>query len=160
MNNKKVFGKINFFDFIIIFIVVVVIIAGLLIYYSGDKKVVNKGTKITYVMELIDNPVGFSELISLGDDIDDSIKNYSIGKIKGIEKTINTKISNDLVNNRIVESEVPNKERVLLTVETDIVDNGIDLIAGGGYDIRVGKYVEVRGKGYAGTGFILEVGRD
>lgn len=159
-NNKKVSKKINFFDLIILVIVIIAIIFVSIMYYSKDKKVVNSSTKMTYVLELVNNPLGFSELIKVGDSLNDSIKNFSMGKVIKVEKTPQKTILNDLVNNIIVESDIPDKERVVLTVEADVVDNGMDLLIENSYDIRVGKDIYVKGNGYSGVGYILEIKRD
>lgn len=159
-NNKKVSKKINFFDLIILVIVILAIIFVSILYYSKDKKVVDNSNKMTYVLELVNNPLGFSELIKVGDSLTDSIKNFSMGKVIKVEKTPQKTILNDLVNNIIVESDIPDKERVVLTVEADVVDDGMDLLIENSYDIRVGKDIYVKGNGYAGVGYILEIKRD
>lgn len=160
INNKKASNKINFFDLIILAVVIIAIIVISVMYYSKEKKVVNNATKMTYVLELVSNPLGFSELIKVGDNLSDSVKNFPMGKVINVEKTPQKTIVNDLVNNIILENEIPDKERVVLTVEADVVDNGTDLLIENSYDIRVGKDIYVKGNGYAGVGYILEIKRD
>lgn len=159
-NNKKLFGKINVFDIIIIALILVVAVAVLGIYYSKQKKVVTKSVKTTYTLELIDNPLGFAKLVKEGDIIKDSIKNFNMGTIIKVEQTPNTKVLNDLVNETIVENETPDRERVVLTVEANVVDNSTDLLVDNQYDIRVGKDVYVKGPRYGGVGYILSIQRD
>lgn len=159
MSNKKLFGKINFFDIIIIVLVAIVAIVALTFYYSREKKAVDKGTKMTYTLELVDSPLGFSKLIHEGDNIKDSTKNFNMGTVIKVEKTPNTKILSDLQNSRMVESETPDKERVVLTVEANVVDTGVDLLVDNQYDIRVGKDIYVKGPRYGGVGYILSVER-
>lgn len=152
--------KINFFDVAIIITVAVVAIGVLGFYYTKQKKHVDTGKTIKYVLELNDNPKGFSESIKAGDALYDNVKNYYMGKVSEVEVAPNMKLGNDLVNGRIVESEVTSKEKVLITVEAIVTDTGSDLIvSGSSYDVRVGKEVYLKGNGYAGVGYILKVER-
>ncbi len=158
--NKRLFGKFNMFDVVIITLILVVAVGVLGVYYIKQRKVITKGVKTIYTLELIDNPLGFSKLVKEGDNIKDRIKNYNMGTIIKVEKTPNTKILNDLVNNVILEKETPDRERVVLTVEANVVDSGTDLLVDNQYDIRVGKDIYVKGPRYGGVGYILSIQRD
>jgi len=158
--NKKLFGRFNVFDVVIITLILIVAVGVLGFYYIRKTKVITKGVKTVYTLELIDNPLGFAELVKEGDNIKDSIKNYSMGTVIKVEKTPNTKILNDLVNNTIIEKETPDRERVVLTVEANVVDSGTDLLVDNQYDIRVGKDIYVKGPRYGGVGYILSIQRD
>jgi len=151
--------KINFFDVAIIAIVAVVAIAVLGINYVKQKDHVATGNTIKYVLELNDNPIGFSDLIKAGDSLTDNIKNYNMGKVVSVEGAPNLRFGSDLVNGKIVETEVKSRERVFVTVEAIVTDTGADLLIDGLYDVRVGKEVYLKGNGYAGVGFILSVER-
>ncbi len=159
MNTKSKPRKFNFLDIIIILVVVVIAGSLLFVYYLKNKKVAINETKLTYVLELVDNPIGFSELIKINDNLVDGIKNFPMGKVIAIETAPEIRIVNDLANSEIIESSVPNREKVLLTIEASVVDTGEEILVGGSYDLRVGKYVNAKGNGYAGTGFILQVER-
>jgi len=158
--NKKLFGRFNVFDVVIITLIVIVAVGVLGFYYIRKTKVITKGVKTVYTLELIDNPLGFAKLVKEGDNIKDSIKNYNMGTVIKVEKTPNTKVLNDLVNDVIIEKETPDRERVVLTVEADVVDSGTDLLVDNQYDIRVGKDIYVKGPRYGGVGYILSIQRD
>lgn len=156
-SNKKVFGKLNFFDVIIIVIGLIAVLVIFGIYMTKSNKVVDKSVKMTYTLELVDCPLGFYDLIEVGDNIKDSVKKFNMGKIINKEKTANTKVISDLKNSQMVESETPDKERVVLTVEANVTDNGVDLLVDNQYDIRVGKDIYVKGPCYGGVGYILSI---
>lgn len=158
--NKKLFGRFNVFDVVIITLIVIVAVGVLGFYYIRKTKVITKGVKTVYTLELIDNPLGFAKLVKEGDNIKDSIKNYNMGTVIKVEKTPNTKVLNDLVNDVIIEKETPDRERVVLTVEANVVDSGTDLLVDNQYDIRVGKDIYVKGPRYGGVGYILSIQRD
>ncbi len=158
--NKKLFGRFNVFDVVIITLILIVAVGVLGFYYIRKTKVITKGVKTVYTLELIDNPLGFAKLVKEGDNIKDSIKNYNMGTVIKVEKTPNTKILNDLVNDVIIEKETPDRERVVLTVEANVVDSGTDLLVDNQYDIRVGKDIYVKGPRYGGVGYILSIQRD
>ncbi len=158
--NKKLFGRFNVFDVVIITLILIVAVGVLGFYYIRKTKVITKGVKTVYTLELIDNPLGFAKLVKEGDNIKDSIKNYNMGTVIKVEKTPNTKMLNDLENDIIIERETPDRERVVLTVEANVVDSGTDLLVDNQYDIRVGKDIYVKGPRYGGVGYILSIQRD
>jgi hypothetical protein len=90
--------KVSFFDVTIIAVVVVIAIGALGVYYSKQKKAASTASTIKYVLELNDNPKGFSELIKDGDKLTDSVKNYYMGKVAGVEVVPNMKVTSDLVS--------------------------------------------------------------
>jgi hypothetical protein len=151
--------KMSFFDIAIIAVVAVIAIGAVGVYYMKQKNDVAKGSTIKYVLELNDNPIGFSELIKVGDKLSDNVKNYYMGKVAAVEVVPNMKIGSDLVNGKMIETELTSKEKVLVTVEATVNDTGSDLLIDGLYDVRVGKEVYLKGDGYAGVGYILKVER-
>lgn len=154
--NKKIFGIINFFDIIII-LVVVCVAAGL--YLFTNKEVVVETKPLVYTLEITDLPTGFSENISVGDNLTDNVKNYHMGKVVKAEAVPSTKITNDYTNSKIVESVVPERENVIITVEANVTESESDFKVDGSYVVKAGKEVSIKGPGYAGVGYILTVER-
>ncbi len=152
---KKIFG-INLFD-IVILAIIVVLAGGVYVFTHKEKVVETK--KLRYTLELADNPAGFSKDINIGDRLTDNVKNYNMGTVVDFEVVPCTKITNDYVNSAIVESVVPDKENVIITVEANVTESANEYKVDGNYYVRAGREVSVKGNGYAGIGYILTVDR-
>lgn len=148
--------RISFFDIIIV--LVIICIGGGLYAYTHKEKVVETH-KLKYTFELIDCPVGFSQKIKVGDNITDNVKNYHMGKVVEVHAAQNKKLANDLVNNTIVESVIPDKETVIVTVEANVTETESDFKVDGNYVVKAGKDIAIKGNGYAGSGYILTIER-
>ena len=148
VENKK--HKIN------IFVVAVIAIAGY--KYLHREKIAETKT-IRYTFEMIDNYEGFSDLIHVGDDITDNVKNYYMGKVVDVKSEPYTKLVNDIETGTVKEAVVPNRERDLVTVEANVTESASDLKVNGYYTVKVGLEVAVKGNGYAGRGYILNIER-
>lgn len=152
---KKI--KFNWFDGVIILLVVASIFV---VYQVFNRQPASSGTTIQYTFELIENREGFSDLISVGDEIIDNIGNHYMGEVIAVEKTPHTIISYDKEIMVGYERVVGDKETTLITVETEIIDDGVDLKTPTGYLIRCGLSIAVRGEDFAGRGYVLSIDRD
>lgn len=152
---KKKF-KINIVDIIILLIVVAVAFIG---YSFMNKGTVVETKNIRYTIELIDNPVGFSENIEIGDDITDNIKNYYMGKVVEKEAVPYKRMIEDGENGLWREVECEGRESVIITLEAPAVESAVDFKVNGYYIVRGGLEVAAKGPGYAGRGYILTVDR-
>ena len=148
VENKK--HKIN------VIVVAVIAIAGY--KYLHREKIAETKT-IRYTFEMIDNYEGFSDLIHVGDDITDNVKNYYMGKVVDVKSEPYTKLVNDIETGTVKEAVVPNRERDLVTVEANVTESASDLKVNGYYTVKVGLEVAVKGNGYAGRGYILNIER-
>ena len=154
VENKK--HKINIFDIVVVIVVAVIAIAGY--KYLHREKIAETKT-IRYTFEMVDNYEGFSDLIHVGDDITDNVKNYYMGKVVDVKSEPYTKLVNDIETGTGKEAVVPNRERDLVTVEANVTESASDLKVNGYYTVKVGLEVAVKGNGYAGRGYILNIER-
>lgn len=154
VENKK--HKINIFDIVVVIVVAVIAIAGY--KYLHREKIAETKT-IRYTFEMVDNYEGFSDLIHVGDDITDNVKNYYMGKVVDVKSEPYTKLVNDIEMGTVKEAVVPNRERDLVTVEANVTESASDLKVNGYYTVKVGLEVAVKGNGYAGRGYILNIER-
>ncbi|MBS4960091.1 MAG: DUF4330 family protein [Clostridiales bacterium] len=156
MESKKKF-RINIFDIVILAVVVIV---GAGFYLFTHREVVQETKTISYTLEITEVPVGFSENIKPGDKITDSVKNYYMGNVVEVDAQKSTRIVDDYETGRKVEAVVPGKETVILTLETSVIDTAANLTVESGYVVKAGKEANIKGPGYAGTGYILTVNRE
>ena len=154
MEKKKY--KVNIFDIVVIVIVLAVAVLG---YRYLNRESVAETHKIRYTFELTDNLEGFSENINIGDNITDNVKNYYMGKVVDVKTEPCVKLINDTENGIVREAVVPGRETAIVTVEADVTESNSDLKVNGYYTVKVGLEVAVKGNGYAGRGYILDIER-
>lgn len=160
IKDKKLFGKISFFDVAIIFIaIVVVIFAYKYLYGSSGVSVGNTYFTVQFQIKMDNLPVGTNEYIKKGDLIYDNETNVYVGKVVDFNAGEYVKIIQDYNNNAYVQSTVPDRETIILTLETDVYDASSDLITENNYYIKVGKELYLRGTSYAGSGYIIKIDR-
>lgn len=148
--------KFNVFDIVIV--VVVIAIAGGIYTFTHRAKAMETQL-LRYSLELNECPEGFSQYIKVGDSITDNVKNYNMGVITSVEARPSVRLGEDKINGNVVESTLEGKETVILVVEANVVEDGADFKVDGGYVVKAGKDVSVKGNGYAGRGYILTIGR-
>ncbi len=148
--------KFNVFDLVIIVVVFAVAIVG---YKYLHKETVAETKTIRYTFELIDNYEGFSELINVGDDITDNVKNYYMGKVVEVKAEPYKRLVNDVQTGAVREAVMPTRERDIITVEANVTESASDLKVNGYYTVKVGLEVAIKGNGYAGRGYILDIER-
>lgn len=161
IENKKLFGKINFLD---ILIVIVILVVGVFAYKKlftegGKVSIASKYETTTCVIKVDNVPTGAEKFLEEGCEVYDNETNTYIGKLVSYEvgEYITTRENKD--SGEFVRVAVPDKESVYLTVEVSVSDAGSDLITGSNYYVKVGKQVDARAKNFAGVGFITKIQR-
>lgn len=153
-NEKK--KKFNVFDIIII-LVIIAIAGGAYVFTHRTKAMETQ--LLRYSLELNECPEGFSQNIKVGDKLTDNVKNYNMGTITSVEARPSIRLGEDKINGTVIESTLEGKETVILVVEANVVEDGANFKVDGGYVVKAGKDVSVKGNGYAGRGYILTIGR-
>lgn len=160
IENKKLFGKVSIFDIIILLVGLVVLIFAYSYLYSSNSISVGNTYFTTKFQIRLDNlPVGTNSYIKENDLIYDNETNVFVGKVVDFESREYKKIIEDYENNKYIESVVPDRETVILTLENSVYDAQSDLITANNYYIKVGKELHLRGPSYAGGGYIIQIER-
>lgn len=154
MEKKK--WKPNFFDIIIV--VVVIALAGGVYLFTRKETAVETKT-LVYRLELMECPAGLSEKIAIGTELTDNVKNYPMGKVTAVESKDSVRLGEDRQNARLVESTIEGYEDIILTVEAQVTESASEFRIPSGYVVRAGKEVALKGKGFAGKGYILTIER-
>lgn len=158
MNNSKgkLFGIFNILDIVILIIIVSIIGVGIYVYGQyKDNQDTNTQT-VEYEVEIRGVDEKFVSAINNGDFIRESVKGNNLGRVAGTSYTNATNINADFINGKYVIAEMPGKlDMVLkLTADASVTSRSVTV---GGLEIRIGQKIYVKGKGYAGEGFILNV---
>ena len=155
MSEKKKF-KLNIFDIVI---VVIVLCIGVGLYVFTHRETTIDTKKLTYKIELNDAALGLADYIHEGDQLYENTKNYSMGNVVSVETVPYTKITQDYENERYVDSVDPTSERVIITVTANVTETDSAYAVNGQYIVRAGNEIFVKGPGYAGEGYVIQIER-
>ncbi len=161
IENKKLFGKINFLD---ILIVVVILVVGVFAYKKlftegGKVSIAAKYETLTCTIKVDNAPVGSDKFLKIGADVYDNETNTYIGKLLEFNTDDYYTTRENKESGEFVKVAVPEKISCYLKVEVSVSDAGGDLITGNNYYVKVGKKVDARCNNFAGTGFITLIDR-
>lgn len=163
MDKKKgpgrILGIFNLFDIIVIAVAVALAAVLLLTRSGGVEQVVAQTTTVHYTIELTSMANGSAGLIAPGDPLVDKVKKYNIGTVTDVEVTDTETLTNDLENGEVKLTTSPGLQTATVEVEVQAAETSSQLTADGGFVLRVGQSVSVRGPGYWGTGYIVAVER-
>lgn len=157
MDSKgRLFGRISLFDIIIVLLVVIVAAGVYVKFLSGNGGKAAEVSKIRYDIEIKNVGKDFVDAINMRDPIRDSVRGNDLGWVAGKNVVPATKMNTDYINGKFVKSSIAGMYDVTVTIEADATIGAKDIIVGG-EDIRVGKKMSIKGKGYANTGFVLSI---
>ncbi|MEG1441205.1 MAG: DUF4330 family protein [Oscillospiraceae bacterium] len=151
--------KFNIVDLIIILVCVAIVAVCVFVLPSRGSNAEKTGTrdiKAEYVVEVNNKEEAYTKLGKVGDVVSVGDKEKLPAVIKKIEVKPYRRVGYDTIKGEAMWNEVPEKFTVLYTLESDAVDSEKS-IAVNDTAIRVGEATTVKGKGYAGYGYILSV---
>lgn len=161
MESEPKIKKINLLDAIIIFIVLIACVFGYR-FISKRQTIIAPGntTKVVYQVRTNESLPEVFNMIVEGTEIYDSVKNYKIGVVKKKEIISSERSEMNLNEGKFESSKLSQDDviDILLTIEAEasITEQNISI---GDYVIKVGQEAMVRGKGYAGVGYIVSIER-
>lgn len=158
VENEHKIRRFNLLDIVIIILVLIAGIVGYKFLNKGESTSVNTQKIIYQVRTQESEPVVYDK-ITLDTNIYDSVKNYYMGKVVSKESIPSTRDVLDEKNEKYVVAEVNDKIDIIITIEADATMTDKDIILGGGYPIKVGNSAYVKGKGYAGIGYVISIER-
>ena len=130
----------------------------LFIYKKDDTIITTNTQKVIYQIKTTESLETVYELIEENATLYDSIKNINIGKVIKKEYEPSVRYAVDQIDKEIIATQIDNKIDITLTIEADanITDK---LISVNDYELKVGKDAYIKGKGYAGRGYIISIER-
>lgn len=149
---------INLLDVIVILVALVLGIVGYSFMKKGGVTTVSNTEKVVYQIRTNKSMPEIYDYIQEGSAIYDSIKNYHIGKIIGKEYEWSKEYGVNQETGEMVETEFQDKMDIILTIEADatITERNISV---GDYILKVGNEAYIKGKGYAGIGYVIAIER-
>ncbi len=152
----KLFGIFNILDIVILIIIALIIGVGIYAYGNYKDNQEADMQTVEYEVEIKSVDEKFISAIKNGDFIRESVKGNNLGRVAGTAYTPSTNVNADFINGKYVVAEMPGKLDLVLklTADAKVTSRSVTV---GGLEIRIGQKIYVKGKGYAGEGFILNV---
>ena len=126
---------------------------------SADAPAVTN-TTIRYTVQVQRFPEGTGDLIKVGDELVDNIKNYKMGRVVAAEVVPATTLIMNHEDEVYQLAEIPDAEDILVTVEATCPENETAIVLDGGYTLRVGMTTYIRGNGYMASGPVIAIERE
>lgn len=159
MHKENFKWKPNVFDAAIVLIGAAVIALIVLVLRPAAANV-NKTGEMDYTVELINMPEGTWKLIQEGDALIDNVKKQDLGKVVAVEALPYTSSMAKADGTAVVDSPVPGYERILVTVRSNMTVTDKAVVTSGGFTLRVGLDVAVKGPCYAASGYVIAIDRE
>lgn len=156
---KGIFRFLNLFDIVIILLVIALV---LVLYFARPQSAVApaaQSSTVIYTVELTPMVNNSAELIKVGDELVDKLKKYDLGTVKDVSVEVAKKQTDNLVDGGSVYGEMQSQQSAIVTIESACTQSSTQITVGGGFAVRVGATVNVRGPGYNGIGYIISIDR-
>lgn len=155
----RLFGKINIIDLLIVLLIAAVGTGAYVMFSGGNDRQVLQSSKVVYDFEITNVNQDFVDAINSGDPIRNSVRGNDLGTVVSKSARKATMLNEDLVNGRYVIAEVPNAYDVVITIEANANITPANVIISG-EEVKVGKKIYIKGKGYANQGFVMKMTLD
>jgi len=160
VNEKgKLFGIVNPID--ILAVLGVIAVGAVLVWFlfgGGVRADFDRYVFYTVEVRFADEEFGHMENINVGDQLRDTIFGVEIGEVYDIRIENHREWIFNRESERMEYVEMPGLVRVYVTIRSLGFDNGRALeIMSPGYEIRVGRQVHFRGRGYQAHGYVIDL---
>jgi len=147
------FNRFNVIDGVLIVLIIAMIAGAAWFFMRGG------GGDLVYVystVEFQNMEIGFSDLVSIGDEIRCAIRNYHMGHVARVETKPSYMINFSIETEEFVRVYTEGYYDVYITIRGRGTANE-GAIYSEGQIMRVGREISMGGRGYAHTGFITEL---
>jgi len=129
------------------------------IFFSSIPMFQTAETEIIYFqMEFRRRTPEFRDAISVGDTVYISVRERDSAEVVEIISRPAQTIELDRISNEFIISEIPHHYDVIITARTEVTETERAFM-NGNTEIRVGADCVIRGRGYAGSGIIINMWR-
>lgn len=154
----RLFEKVSIIDIMIIAVVVAGIIFMMTFLFKQEASIdlAENQQKISYQIEVLNVPEAFTKMPQPGGPVYNSSKSYHIGELVGVEVMPFEETAENYDEGTIEAVEAEDLYTVLLTIEAVAEVNDFEINVGQ-QEVRIGESVPVKGKGFAGYGYIVGI---
>lgn len=154
-----IFKLLNLFDIILILVAVALVAVLFFTRSQGSVTPTAESGTVRYTIELTAMQNNSADLISVGDDLVDKVKKYRMGTVVAVEVYPYERQAEDLENGGMVDSPMSTQQAARVTIEASCTQTESQITVDGGYAVRVGTIVNVKGPGYNGLGYVISIER-
>jgi len=152
MENKK--PKFNFIDVLIIVFVLAVAAFGAWFFFGrGDG---TEQREVRFTVEIRETLPGLHEDFTHGANVLESVFNFPLGYIENVSHRPSTVPTFNHDTQTISLADIPNRYDILVTIMANAAVNESRIMIEDSF-LRVGQLIHLRGHGFAGYGFIIEI---
>ncbi|MCL2396823.1 MAG: DUF4330 domain-containing protein [Defluviitaleaceae bacterium] len=148
--------RFNIIDAVVILAIIAVIAAGIW-YFSTARGGDQVG--VYFVVEFRGRMPGFEDNIAVGGEIRDSIRNVLLGRVVYVDVQPATQTTFDNETGVFMLADLPDRYDVYVTIRGNGTENNSEIRSEGEL-VRIGQEMFLRGRGYAGIGFITHLWTD
>lgn len=163
-NTSKFRLRLNLFDGIVL---VLVLALGAFLLWSRLKPAAPAGDVPAQVTSTVRYTVRFQRwlkgtgaLVQEGDALADVVKNYELGRVVSAEVLPAETLSLDHSERAYIRTTVDGYEDVLVTIEAPCTISDNAILLGGGYPLRTGAVLYIRGEGYMASAPVISMERE
>lgn len=156
MKSRKWFGVLNIVDLILILLVIVAGIVGVRLMGSGSTAEETTGRTYTYVVMGQEVLTETAECPVIGENVYNSSTSAYLGTVAEVRTEPFTETIFDRSSSSYKKAEVPHYCDIYLTIEGQGTETEKDITVEG-TTVKVGMELNVKGKGYAFKGIVVEV---
>lgn len=153
MSEKK--KKFTVIDVLILLVVLAVVIVGAVKLVPMLKNSEDKET-VEFTVMVQNKDEDFGNAITIGDNVTISLTEKDGGIVKDVRTEPAVKQAYNSIDGTYSNEVAPGKYDVYVTIEAETDVSELALKAGG-TPIKVGAEIPVRGKGYASTGYVIDI---
>lgn len=164
-NHSKFRLKLSIFDVVVL--VLVIAVAAILLWKVlkpakpvVDEPAASTSTMVHYTMKYVRWENGHTDMIRVGSNVYDNVKNSFIGTITSVEVVPYKVLLLDHESREYVLATTDQIQEVIVEVECPGSYNADSVVLEEGYTILVGATAYVRGEGYMTTATIMGISRE
>ncbi|MEA5056903.1 DUF4330 domain-containing protein [Anaerotignum propionicum] len=154
--NRKLFGIFNIVDIILILLIIIAGVVGVKLFMGGGKQDTSAKKAYTYVVEGREVLTETAEAPIIGGKVFNSSTGAYLGVAKEVASEPYTEVIFSKETGAYQKLPVEGYSNITLTVEGNGTETEKDITVEG-TTVKVGMELNVKGKGYAFKGFVVEV---
>ena len=150
---EKVKAKWTWIDTVIVLVAAAVLAAGAYVLKPSG---ISEKKKVTVTVMIAEKDEEVAAAMNEGDKVILSLTERDSGTVTAVKAEPSKRLTYNSIEGNYDYINIENKEDIYVTIEADC--NITDTAAmTGSTDIKVGKQIPVRGKGYAANGYIISM---
>lgn len=126
---------------------------------SSETAVVAKNQELYYQVIIKEASAGTGDIIGIGSELVDAVKNYKLGTVTGVEVFPAEKQILNHETHAYQTAYLEGFEDIVVDMVVSVNNTESALLADGGFAIRVGELCYMRGAGYMAAGYIYSIQR-